>query len=130
MEISVRPDVADRIYSFENKELCEERVIYELADDEPARSAGNIALACYNALECRDAGRVDLKLDAAGVPQFLELNPIAGLHPTHSDLPMIATKTGLGYDGLIGSIIDAAAERRYCLHAAPLNLPCRGRLDP
>jgi D-alanine-D-alanine ligase len=111
MEISVRPDVTDRIYSFENKELCEERVIYELADDEPARSAGNIALACYSALECRDAGRVDLKLDAAGVPQFLELNPIAGLHPTHSDLPMIATKTGLGYDGLIGGIIDAAAER-------------------
>jgi D-alanine-D-alanine ligase len=111
MEISVRPGVEDRIYSFENKELCEERVIYELADDEPARRSGEIALACYRALDCRDAGRVDLKLDASGMPQFLELNPIAGLHPSHSDLPMIATKSGLGYDGLIGGIIDAAAAR-------------------
>lgn len=111
MEISVRPGVEDQIYSFENKEFCEERVIYELADDEPARRSGEIALACYRALDCRDGGRVDMKLDAAGVPQFLELNPIAGLHPTHSDLPMIATKSGLGYDGLIGGIVDAAAER-------------------
>ncbi len=111
MEIAVKPGIEDRIYSFENKELCEERVIYELADDAEARRAGEIALACYRALDCRDAGRVDLKLDAAGEPQFLELNPIAGLHPTHSDLPMIATKCGLGYDGLIGGIVDAAAQR-------------------
>ncbi len=111
MEIAVRPEVADRIYSFENKERCEECVIYQLTDDAEARRAGEIALQCYRALDCRDAGRVDLKSDAAGVPQFLELNPIAGLHPSHSDLPMIATQSGLGYDGLIGGIIDAAAER-------------------
>lgn len=111
MEIAVRPGIADRIYSFENKEHCEERVIYELADDVEAKRAGEIALQCYRALECRDAGRIDLKADGAGVPRFLELNPIAGLHPTHSDLPMIAAKSGLGYDGLIGGIVSAAAER-------------------
>jgi D-alanine-D-alanine ligase len=111
MEVAVKPGVQDPIYSFENKERCEERVIYELADDAEARHAGEIGLKCYRALDCRDAGRVDLKLDAAGLPQFLELNPIAGLHPTHSDLPMIATKSGLGYDGLIGGIIEAAAWR-------------------
>ncbi|MGB0086409.1 MAG: hypothetical protein WBP94_13675 [Rhodomicrobiaceae bacterium] len=111
MEIAVRPEVADRIYSFENKEHCEERVIYQLADDAEAVRAGEIGLCCYRVLDCRDAGRVDLKLDEAGLPQFLELNPIAGLHPAHSDLPMIATKSGLGYDGLIGGIIDAAAAR-------------------
>lgn len=111
MEIAVKPGVADQIYSFENKELCEERVLYQLAGDNDARRAGEIALACYRALDCRDAGRIDLKLDAAGVPQFLELNPIAGLHPTHSDLPMIAAKCGLGYDGLIAGIVDAATTR-------------------
>lgn len=111
MEISVRTGVEDRIYSFENKELCESRVIYELVSDAEAQRAGHIALDCYRALDCRDAGRVDLKSNARGVPQFLEVNPIAGLHPTHSDLPMIAAKSGLGYDGLIGGIIRAAAER-------------------
>jgi D-alanine-D-alanine ligase len=111
MEISVRTGVEDRIYSFENKELCEERIVYQLVDDAEAQRAADIALACYRALDCRDAGRVDLKSDARGVPQFLEVNPIAGLHPTHSDLPMIAAKSGLGYDGLIGGIVEAAADR-------------------
>jgi D-alanine-D-alanine ligase len=111
MEIAVKAGIKDQIYSFENKERCEERVIYELAHDAEASRAGEIGLECYRALDCRDAGRVDLKLDSAGAAQFLELNPIAGLHPTHSDLPMIAAKSGLGYDGLIGGIVDAAAER-------------------
>ena len=73
MEISVRPDVTDRIYSFENKELCEERVIYKLADDEPARAAQAISPwpATAPSSAATPAG-VDLKLDAAGVPQFLD----------------------------------------------------------
>ncbi len=47
-------------------------------------------LAAYRALECRDACRLDFRSDAAGEPVFLEANPIAGLHPTHSDLPILS----------------------------------------
>lgn len=114
LEIIVRPEVEDRVYSFQNKELCESRVIYRLADDSEAVLAGRLALAAYHALDCRDAARVDLRSDAAGIPQFLEVNPIAGLHPTHSDLPMLATMSGRNYDWLIGGILDAAADR-LCL---------------
>ncbi|MFN7134537.1 MAG: protein kinase domain-containing protein, partial [Myxococcales bacterium] len=42
----------------------------------------------------RDAGRIDLRSDAFGRPQFLEANPLAGLHPFHSDLPLLATAVG------------------------------------
>lgn len=111
LEIIVRPEVEDRVYSFENKEECESRVIYRLADDEEAVLAGRLALAAYEALDCRDAARVDMRSDARGVPQFLEVNPIAGLHPTHSDLPMLTEFSGRSYDWLIGGILDAAAER-------------------
>ena len=41
-----------------------------------------MALAAWRALGCRDGGRVDLRRDAGGRPQFLEVNPLAGLHPT------------------------------------------------
>jgi len=46
-----------------------------------------------------------------GLPMFLEVNPLAGLHPTHSDLPMIATAIGMPYAELIRAIIDSAATR-------------------
>src|SRR3546814_12910103 len=80
MEIAVRPEAADKVYSLENKEGCETRVRYTLAGDSEAHLAGERALAAYRLLGCRDAARLDFKSDADGSPQFLEVNPIAGLH--------------------------------------------------
>jgi D-alanine-D-alanine ligase len=69
-------------------------------------------LAAWRALGCRDGGRVDLRQDAVGRPLFLEVNPLAGLHPTHSDLPIMCTLAGVPYETLIGRIVDSA--RRRC----------------
>ncbi len=110
-EIIVRADAADPVYSYENKELCETMVVYELATDAEASATAAAALEAYYALECRDGARLDFRSDASGVPHFLEANPIAGLHPTHSDLPIIADLAGLGYDALLAGIIASAAER-------------------
>lgn len=111
MEIALASAADEAIYSFESKELCETRVIYTLADDEETREAARIALAAYRLLGCRDAARIDVRSDAEGQPHFLEANPIAGLHPSHSDLPMLAAKAGWSYDDLIGAIVRAAASR-------------------
>lgn len=111
LEVELLPGAEPGVYSYTNKERCEELVRYTLVDDPEARAAAELALACYRALDCRDAGRVDLRSDAAGRPHFLEVNPLAGLHPTHSDLPILASLAGLGYDGLIGAIVASAAER-------------------
>jgi D-alanine-D-alanine ligase len=73
--------------------------------------AETIALRAWRVLNCRDAGRVDLRCNAAGQPQFLEVNPLAGLHPAHSDLPMLFTALGLSYTTLIERIVTSAAER-------------------
>jgi len=107
----VREEAKDPVYSFENKETCEETVVYTLVDDEEAHRAAATALLAYRALDCRDAARLDFRSDATGVPHFLEANPIAGLHPSHSDLPIIAGLSGMGYDGLIAGILVSAAHR-------------------
>ncbi|HEY2412892.1 MAG TPA: D-alanine--D-alanine ligase [Pirellulaceae bacterium] len=101
-------------YSYVNKERCEDLVEYRLVQanrDEVVRQAEAIALRAWQLLGCRDAGRVDLRCDAAGRPQFMEVNPLAGLHPQHSDLPILATKVGLFYPDLIDHIVNSAAER-------------------
>jgi D-alanine-D-alanine ligase len=52
-----------------------------------------------------------LRCDIHGQPQFIEVNPLAGLHPEHSDLPTLATAVGMPYVELIGRIVASAATR-------------------
>ena len=58
-----------------------------------------MGLAAWRGLSCRDAGRVDLRADAEGRLQILEINPLAGLHPSHSDLPILWTQVGRRVQG-------------------------------
>ena len=111
MEVVLGERAEAGVYSYANKEECEERVIYRLADDEEARRAAAVALAAWRALGCRDAGRVDLRSDAQGQPSFLEVNPLAGLHPEHSDLPIMCRLAGIDYGTLIGRIAGSALRR-------------------
>ena len=65
----------------------------------------------YLALGCRDVARIDVRLDEAGVPNFIECNPLPGLTPGFSDLCVIATAAGLTYTQLIGAILAPALAR-------------------
>ena len=98
-------------YSYLNKEDWHGRVEYRLADDAPARQAAATALAAWRGLGCRDGGRVDLRADAAGEPQFIEVNPLAGIRPDHSDLPILCALAGLPYRELIAGIMASACRR-------------------
>ena len=98
-------------YSYANKVNFQACVRYELALDGTARRAGAMALRVWRFMGCQDAGRVDLRCDASGEPHFLEINPLAGLHPRHSDLPILCRLAGLGYDGLIDLIVASARRR-------------------
>jgi len=114
MEILLNPGAEAEVYSYVNKERCEELVEYRLvsaASDAEVARAEAIALQAWRVLGCRDAGRVDLRSDASGLPQFLEVNPLAGLHPQHSDLPMLCTALGIPYQRLVERIVESAATR-------------------
>jgi D-alanine-D-alanine ligase len=68
------------------------------------------AIRAFQALECRDWGRVDMRVGSDGMPQVLELNPIAGIDPTYW-LPRSARAAGMDYPALIRTILDAACQR-------------------
>jgi D-alanine-D-alanine ligase len=110
-EIILRDNAEANVYSLHNKELCEELVIYTPATDTEALLAGDRALEAYRALECRDAARIDFRSDPLGEPYFLEANPLAGLNPWHSDLPILAAQNGIEFTALIGMILDAGLAR-------------------
>lgn len=110
-EITMNTGAEQGVYSLANKELSEELVTYALAGGYPARRSAQLALIAYRALQCRDAARIDFRCDAQGEPVFLEANPLAGLHPTHSDLPILAAQNGIGHETLIAMILDAAFAR-------------------
>ncbi|MFO1096477.1 MAG: D-alanine--D-alanine ligase [Planctomycetaceae bacterium] len=114
LEIVLLAGAEPEVYSYVNKERCEELVEYRLVratDDAEVAAAEALALAAWRALDGRDAGRIDLRSDALGQPQFIEANPLAGLHPQHSDLPMIATAVGMPYIELIRRIVNSASRR-------------------
>ena len=112
VEILLKEQAEKHAYSYVNKERYAELVEYRLVDDATAIQAEVTALDAWRALGCRDAGRVDLRADAAGKPRFLEVNPLAGLHPRHSDLPIICALKGITYRQLIGFIMEAAWQRQ------------------
>ncbi len=112
MEVLLLDNAERGVYSYTNKELCEDRVQYQLiTEPELLAAAESLALGTYRALGCRDAGRVDLRADAQGQLHFLEVNPLAGLHPTHSDLPILSHLAGWSYEQLIAAIVASAASR-------------------
>ncbi|MGB2986686.1 MAG: hypothetical protein WBE26_12480 [Phycisphaerae bacterium] len=67
--------------------------------------------SAWRALGCRDGGRVDLRGDEHGNLFVLEVNPLPGLHPTHSDLSILCTAVGMTYVELIDRIVTSAMQR-------------------
>jgi D-alanine-D-alanine ligase len=126
MNFGSLPAGAIPIYGFEAKWIWDtpDRPI-EIFDC-PARidarleaSIADVVLRAYRALGCRDWSRIDVRLDADGVPNIVEVNPLPGILPNPEDnscLPKAARAAGLAYDELIQSALIAAADR----HGLPL----------
>jgi len=106
-------------YGFENKERCDENIIYRLVDDEQAIAAGEVALSAWRVLRCRDGGRIDVRNDVGARPNFVEVNPLAGLNPEHSDLCFLAGFKGYSYQQLIEIILDSFFIRNPALAGEP-----------
>ncbi|TSA33634.1 MAG: D-alanine--D-alanine ligase [Porphyromonadaceae bacterium] len=111
MEVLLTGKAEPGAYSYTNKEEWRERCRYELAAGEIAEACEKVALAAWNILNCEDGGRIDLRCDSNGVPNFIEVNPLAGMNPAYSDLPMLSRMNGISYDELIQRIMHSATQK-------------------
>lgn len=111
MEVALNAQAEQEVYSYHNKEHYEGLVEYRLVEGEAAERACAVALAAWRGLGCRDAGRIDVREDEQGVPNFIEVNPLAGIRPVHSDLCIICNLLGISYQQMIETIARSALQR-------------------
>jgi len=111
MEVIFKP-VAKDFYSYENKSNYQELMDYSVPEKEVEEKCGQLAIKAWRGLQCRDGGRVDVRMDDKGVVNFIEVNPLAGLHPIDSDLPIIGYKHNISYQQLIAWIMESALKRQ------------------
>ena len=98
-------------YSVEFKENYQEFCKYQPMATEFSGECKKVALDVWKALGAVDAGRVDVKADRNGRICFIEVNPLAGLHPIHSDLPILSRMTGIDYQTLMEMIVKSSLKR-------------------
>lgn len=85
----------------------------------PAEIPGNLASRLqmmakkvFEALDCRDLARVDIRLSDDGCPYVLEVNTLPGLMPGYSDFPRVARVAGLDYTAMVQRILEGALLRK------------------
>jgi len=84
-------------------------------DESLTREIERVTLQAYRVLGCRDWSRIDVRLDADGQPNVVEVNPLPGILPDPADnscFPKAARADGMSYDELIQSCLQLAAARQ------------------
>ncbi|MEK6599273.1 MAG: D-alanine--D-alanine ligase [Deltaproteobacteria bacterium] len=109
------------IYSYEAKWIWDTPdsplEIFKCPADIDNRLKDSIEKICrdaFNVLDIKDWCRIDIRLDMKGQPHILELNPLPGILPdpkSNSCFPKAARAAGMGYDGLINAVLEAACKR-------------------
>jgi len=112
------PEETKGVYGFEAKYVFDREDLSEVARlSERLRDAiREIALKTYRILECRDFCRVDIRLDKNGIPNVIDVNPLAGISPSTDPLSFsyftkAAILEGMTYEDMINHIFDCALER-------------------
>jgi D-alanine-D-alanine ligase len=111
IEIDGEVKLDDKFYTFARissdrlKYICPARISGDLE-----RKISEFALRTYQAVECRDFGRVDFRVDKEDNLYVLEINPLPCLS-TEDVFMLLATQTGISYEQMLGKILDSAFKR-------------------
>jgi len=111
IKIDGRLKLNDKFYTFARitsdrlEYICPARI-----DKDLENKIKELAVRTFDAVECRDFGRVDFRVDSDGKPYVLEINPLPSLS-TEDVFPLVAKEIGLSYEEILGKILNCALKR-------------------
>ena len=111
IKIDGRLQLNDKFYTFARitsdrlEYICPAKISQDLK-----KKLQDLALKTYMAVECRDFGRVDFRVDSDGDPYVLEINPLPSLS-TEDVFQLVAKNIGITYEQIIGKILNSAIKR-------------------
>lgn len=118
---STLPEGINHIYSYEAKWVLDTPDapldIFNCPADVPERlkkAIDNVAMDAFRALDVKDWCRIDIRLNHAGVPHIIELNPLPGIlmDPNcNSCFPKAARSAGMTFTDLVNAVVNTARER-------------------
>lgn len=121
IRFDVFPPGANPIYSWEAKWVWDRPEAPLQVFECPARlseadrlSIEDLCRRAARVLRLRDWARLDVRLDAEGVPNILEVNPLPGILPNPADnscYPKAARAAGMDYRAMILAVAQAACQR-------------------
>jgi len=107
---SIRIEPALELYDYDAKYFRDDtRYHCPGLPAEQERALHELVLRAFRVLGCRGWGRMDLIIDRASRPFFLEMNTIPGM-TSHSLMPMGARATGIEFDELCLRILATTLE--------------------
>jgi D-alanine-D-alanine ligase len=109
--IAPADDNGDRLLSGRVKSANSEQAL-QVEDESVKAWVAGLALDVFHALGARDYGRIDIRMDAAGTPHFLEANLIPSLISGYGSFPKACLlNIGLDYEPMIIKIADLGLAR-------------------
>jgi D-alanine-D-alanine ligase len=112
LELIAPKDInGDRLLSEEVKSLDTETFCL-VSDIALKQQIEDLALEVFHALGARDYGRIDIRLDSQGTPQFLEANLIPSLLQNYGNFPKACMiNESISYSQMLQRIIDLTLDR-------------------
>lgn len=105
-------DLKDKFYTFGHiaRPDAVEYIVPAPVKPELMKRIVDVSVAAYRSIECRDFGRVDIRVDEKGVPYVLEINPLPSLS-TEDVFSIISRYQGIPYSRMIARILECAIKR-------------------
>ncbi len=101
----------ERILSSQVKTADNEQLL-EITDEIMKSKVSELAINVFHAIGARDYGRIDIRLDAAGTPHFLEANLIPSLIEGYGNFPKACLlNMKMGYEAMILHIVRLGLQR-------------------
>lgn len=113
IELVAKPDQHGRRVLSQAAKAADTEQVLPVTDHILKHKLCRLALSAFSALGARDYGRIDIRLDAAGMPHFLEANLLPSLLDGYGNFPKACKiNMNLDYEDMLLRIVELAFARQ------------------